>query len=286
MPVIEKVPVSVIIPCFNSEQTILRALNSIKEQTYPVQEIICIDDCSTDNTVKTIENFIHHNSHLTVKLFKNESNAGPSFSRNLGWDAAQGDYVAFLDADDSWHPEKLRIHYTWMIKNPDIALSGHLYRLINALDTSSDFQLNSNFKTSIISPDKILFSNPFVTPSVILKRTLEYRFNTKQRYCEDYFLWLQICLDGHKVSMLSIELTYIFKSFGSSGLTRNLLRMKWGDINNYWQLYKSKRISIIHAFFLTVYSLIKLIPMVLLGSAYYEKLKKRIIMKRLEKSPM
>lgn len=187
-----------------------------------------------------------------------------------------------MDADDAWHPEKLAIQYFWMLDNPNIALCGHAYRLIDSHDYYSDFKPNLNLKPSIFNKNEILFSNPFVTPSVMLKKNLNYRFNPHKRYAEDYLLWLEICLDGHLVAMLDSELTYIFKSFGTGGLTRNLWQMKWGGVNNYWQLWKSKRISFEKALFPIAYSLIKLIPLMILGPQYYSKLKKQMIMKKFD----
>lgn len=274
--------ISVIIPCYQCSKTISRTLESVVAQSLRPAEIILVDDGSSDDTLNLLEYLQEKYGKSWIKLVALKFNGGPSVARNTGWDLASQDYIAFLDADDAWHPEKLALQYFWMLDHPNIALCGHAYRLIDSLDPSSDFQPNSNFKTSIVSPDEILFSNPFVTPSVILKRNLEYRFNPNQRYCEDYFLWLQICLDGHQVAMLDVELTYIFKSFGTSGLTRNLLRMKLGDINNYWQLWKSKRINVGQTFVLIAYSLIKLIPMIVLGPEYYAEFKKRMIMKRFE----
>jgi glycosyltransferase involved in cell wall biosynthesis len=276
--------VSVIIPCYQCSKTISRAIESVVAQSIRPAEIILVNDGSSDDTLNLLKELQEKYGKSWIKLVDLQSNVGPSVARNTAWDLASQEYIAFLDADDAWHPEKLAIQYSWMIGNPNIALCGHAYRLINSLDNYSNFKPNSNFKTSIISPNEILFSNPFVTPSVMVKKKLEYRFNPSQRYCEDYFLWLKICLDSHQVAMLDVELTYIFKSFGTSGLTRNLLGMKWGDINNYWQLWKSKRINVGQAFFLIAYSLIKLIPMILLGSEYYAELKKRMIMQRFDGS--
>lgn len=273
----EKVPVSAIVPCFNSEKTIRRSLNSIKEQTYPVLEIICIDDCSTDNTTTVIEEFIRDNPNISIKLLKNNSNQGPSFSRNRGWDIAQGDYIAFLDADDAWHPQKIEIQYRWMVANPQISLCGHDYLLTISEQSEYQDKIKPYFKSYTYSKDEIIFFNPFVTPSLMLKRNLNYRFNPKQRYCEDYLLLLQICLDGHQMAMLDVKLAYIYKSFGTGGLTRNLWAMRWGNIKNYWQLWKYNKIGFGKAIFLIVYSLIKLISLIILGSEYYAWLKQRRI---------
>lgn len=272
--------VSVIIPCYQSSQTISRAVASVVDQSLRPAEIILVDDGSSDDTLKLLKELQKKYGDNWVKIIALEFNYGPSVARNTGWDLANQDYIAFLDADDAWHSEKLAIQYSWMFNHPKIALCGHAYRLIDFQSISSDFQFQPNFKTHLFSKNEMLFSNPFVTPSVMLKRNLNYRFNPKQRYCEDYLLWLQICLDGHQIAMLDVELTYIYKSFGKSGLTRNLWQMKWGDTKNYWQLWKSKRISFGKAIFLIMYSLIKLIPLIILGPEYYAGLKQRMIMNK------
>ena len=94
---------SVIIPVYNGEKFITRALNSVKNQTYKNLEIIVVNDGSTDNTAKEISTFIDENLDLDVKYFSQE-NSGPSTARNFGLSVATGDYVAFLDADDTFSP--------------------------------------------------------------------------------------------------------------------------------------------------------------------------------------
>lgn len=276
--------VSVIIPCYNCADTIHRAVQSIVQQTLKPAEVILVDDGSADNTLQELKLIQSKYGKDWIKVIALEKNTGVSNARNTAWDLSSQNYIAFLDADDAWHSEKLAIQYFWMRDRPDIALCGHAYKLINYQDESLNFQIKPNFKTIVFSKEQMLLSNPFVTPSVMLKRNLKYRFNHNQRYCEDYFLWLQISLDGHQLAMLDPELAYLFKSFGKSGLSRNLLRMRWGDINNYWQLWQSKRINIGQTFFLIAYSLIKLIPMILFDLEYYAELKKRMIMQRFDGS--
>ena len=100
--------VSVIIPAYNSESTITRALQSVTAQTRAPKEIIVVDDASTDNTREIAANFASTSS-IPLRVITQSSNGGPSAARNTGWDAASGDYIAFLDADDQWHPRKIRI---------------------------------------------------------------------------------------------------------------------------------------------------------------------------------
>ena len=93
--------VSCVVPVFNGERYVREALESIHKQTYAPLEIIVVDDGSTDNTGKVIEGL-----DFSIHYVK-QDNSGPAATRNHGIRLAQGDFVAFLDADDLWHPEKL-----------------------------------------------------------------------------------------------------------------------------------------------------------------------------------
>lgn len=95
--------VSVVIPAFNREATVLRAINSALGQTYPVLEVIVVDDCSSDGTVGMVESV----DDYRVRIIRNPVNSGACRSRNVGIEAAVGDYIALLDSDDEWLPEKL-----------------------------------------------------------------------------------------------------------------------------------------------------------------------------------
>lgn len=95
--------VSVIIPTYNVEKYIEKAIQSVLDQTYPNIEIIVVDDGSTDHTVDVVRSF--HDER--IKLFINERNMGPSYSRNRGIKEAKGEWIAFLDGDDWWDKERL-----------------------------------------------------------------------------------------------------------------------------------------------------------------------------------
>jgi len=103
---------SVIIPAFNSARTIERAIASVLEQTYPAHEIIVVDDGSTDETPRVVSRF------GSSVIYLHQRNAGVSAARNAGADTAQGEWLAFLDADDWYHPERLRWHAEWIAEEP------------------------------------------------------------------------------------------------------------------------------------------------------------------------
>jgi glycosyltransferase involved in cell wall biosynthesis len=97
--------VSIIIPTYNTEKFIRTTLQSVQNQTYQNWEMILVDDASTDRTVSVIEEFAKNDDR--IKLFKLEKNSGNGFARNIALEKAAGKYIAYLDADDLWFPNKL-----------------------------------------------------------------------------------------------------------------------------------------------------------------------------------
>jgi len=99
---------SVIIPAYNSEATLARAIDSVLTQSYPAQEIIVVDDGSTDGTADVAARYGQKLRYIR------QENAGVSSARNHGAQAACGDWLAFLDADDWYYPDRLRLHAEWI----------------------------------------------------------------------------------------------------------------------------------------------------------------------------
>lgn len=95
--------VSCIVPVFNGERYLSEALDSIFAQTHPALDVLVVDDGSTDGSAEVAKSFGDRIRYLF------HPNAGPAAARNLGLEAARGEFVAFLDADDLWHPEKLAL---------------------------------------------------------------------------------------------------------------------------------------------------------------------------------
>ena len=102
--------VSVIIPLYNRESTIIRAVQSVLNQTYSNLEVIIVDDCSTDNSVKTVKSL----SDPRVRLIELETNGGACRARNIGAANANGEFIAFQDSDDEWLPDKLEKQLAFM----------------------------------------------------------------------------------------------------------------------------------------------------------------------------
>ena len=97
---------SVIIPCYNSSEHIARCLDSLVSQTYQKFEVIICDDGSLDKTIDIVNEYI---PYLEISLLSQENSGGPASPRNMAVQSARYDYLAFLDSDDWWHPDKLEV---------------------------------------------------------------------------------------------------------------------------------------------------------------------------------
>lgn len=238
-------PISVIIPCYNSSDTIIRAINSVMAQVSLPREIIIIDDCSDDNlmTIKTLTQLKAKSNKVSIKIISLNINQGPGSARNAGWEIASEPFIAFLDADDSWHPQKLLIQYKWMINHPDVLMTAHASLRYPAIEFK--YNLNSFFKFTRVDPLKLLFFNVFPTRSVMIKKNINYRFKPGKRYAEDYLLWLTMCYDNNSIYYLDLGLCYSFGSdFGEPRrLSANLYKMHRGVLDVYKQLFKNHMIS-------------------------------------------
>lgn len=108
--------VSVIIPVFNGEEFLVEAIQSVKDQSYSPIEIILVDDGSTDSSSEVVKSFSNIN-------YIYQSNLGTPSARNTGINSAQGEFIAFLDADDIWHKMKLEIQVAFHLNHPEIGFS-------------------------------------------------------------------------------------------------------------------------------------------------------------------
>ena len=230
--------ISVVVPCYQSAATIGRAIMSVAQQRVPAFEVIAVNDGSNDGTIEVLRSLKGSFSDGCLRIVDLGQNQGPSFARNVGWNAASGDYVAFLDADDAWHPGKLEIQGRFMLEHPEVALSGHLFKL-----GGEAAEINSQPIAIPVSAWQLLWRNRFVTPSVMLRRELPFRFRVGQHHMEDHRLWLEIAFAGLRVMRLEAELAVLFKpAFKISGQSANLVAMEKAELGNYRCLWRQGRI--------------------------------------------
>jgi glycosyltransferase involved in cell wall biosynthesis len=191
--------VSVVIPTYNRYTLLKRAINSLLAQTHPVDEIIVIDDGSTDNTKQITKDFPNI-------IYIYQSNRGVSAARNVGIQRAKNEWIAFLDSDDEWHQEKLQKQVAFHQNNPDILMSytaekwvrdGKVVKIPKKYRKIGLDAFVENLSYCNIAPSSVLLHKKLLDRVGLFDENLEV--------CEDYDLWLRIS-SGNEVGLLSEQL--------------------------------------------------------------------------------
>ena len=219
----------VIIPAFNAADTIERALQSCMSQSFSPIEIIVVDDASEDETYRIVANFAP-----VVRLIRLPENKGVAYARNAGWNEATGDYIAFLDSDDEWHPDKLKIIAAYFDQRPEVKLIYHPYTLTEL----GSFLHWQNQKLTQYPFWKLLFTNPLQTSCICVAGTINMRFNEHFRYCEDHEFVLRIAA-RYGCYQLPLKLTRLDKpQMLGKGLSGNIWKMRKGEMKMYLNLWR------------------------------------------------
>jgi glycosyltransferase involved in cell wall biosynthesis len=238
-------PVSTVIPCYCCGETIGRALASVAAQTRLPQEVILVDDASPDDgeTSKMLQQLAReYERFFVLRIISLKQNGGPGSARNQGWDAAHQPYIAFLDADDAWHPRKLEIQWPWLELHPEVALCGHASQFSAG---QVDFPVGDTPLATPLSARQMLVSNRLPTRSVMLRRDLPFRF-TSRRFSEDYLLWLEIIYAGYPAYRLEAPLAFCFRpEFSPGGISGNLWQHEKGEISVLRALWKAGKMGLI-----------------------------------------
>jgi glycosyltransferase involved in cell wall biosynthesis len=235
--------VNIIIPVYNSEKTILRTLNSVKEQTYSDYEIIVVDDGSSDNSVSLINSFISNYPQLQIKLIIKE-NGGVSSARNIGLKASKSDWIALLDSDDQWLPNKLERQMQVLQENPHIDFLGTTRNneILEKIFFKKVFFLQK------ITPILLLLKYIYATPTVIFKRGIIKNigfFDETQSHLEDNKFFISVCMK-YNCYLLNESLVITGGGkphLGYSGLSSNIMKMYLGELKNLKFAYNIRLIN-------------------------------------------
>lgn len=244
--------ISVVIPIYNSRETIIESIYSVLNQSIRPFEIVLINDGSLDDSEKIIiENFQKEINNNYIKLFSFE-NRGVSVSRNLGITLAKGNWIAFLDSDDLWEESKLSEQINLITIYPECKFFG----------TGSNILIKrSNDPSILIDYNKNLFKNYFSTSSVLVCRNTLFEnglFNENKKYSEDYELWLSI-LYNNGFGLVVNKKLMVYNLNTNNNLSSNLLAMFKGEIDNYLVQFQCERINLLYLLLLLVISFSKFI---------------------------
>ncbi|QSB49341.1 glycosyltransferase family 2 protein [Parageobacillus toebii] len=229
--------VSIVTPTYNAERFIKSAIQSVQLQTYSNWEMIIVDDCSQDNTVEIIKNEAEKDKR--IKLIQLSKNSGAAVARNTAIQNARGKYIAFLDSDDLWYPEKLEKQVAFMQEN-DIAFSFTSYRIINEDGTETDKIINVPKEIDY----KGLLKNTIIGCLTVMldvsKLGLVQMPNIRTR--QDTALWLSILKKGYKAYGIQEPLAKYRKVKGS--ISSNKLKMAKQN----WIMYRDlENLNVIYA---------------------------------------
>ncbi|WP_394221578.1 glycosyltransferase family 2 protein [Alteromonas gracilis] len=224
--------VSVVMPIFNMQKYVELALLSVKQQTYSNLEIICVNDGSTDNSVDIVEQF----DDPRIKLV-NQANQGLSAARNTGMSHASGKYIALLDPDDLWLPEKIAQHVAHLERSPEVGISYCPSLFIT--EEGKRNGLGQFPKLEDISLKTVMCRNPIGNGSapVIRKAMLDELsialprhhsgrtcfFDEAMRQSEDIDFWIYCALNAnYKIEGIAKPLTLY--RINANGLSANLAK--------------------------------------------------------------
>lgn len=232
------IPVSVVIPCYKCTEVLHHALQSVFDQTVQPSEIILVDDASSDGTKDLIEG-LSAKHHPFIKSLSLGKNSGPGIARNAAWNIASQPWIAFLDADDIWHPRKLETQWNWLGTHPDVVLCGHKSELF-----CDEYPIvPESLESEMLTARRMLISNRLPTRSVMLRRDLPFRFEGKD-VTEDYLLWLQIVLAGYSSHLIEACLAFSLRpEFSPGGYSGQLWRHEKREINALVRLHKDRYIN-------------------------------------------
>jgi glycosyltransferase involved in cell wall biosynthesis len=192
--------VSIVIPVYNGESFIENGLNSVLAQTYKDFEVLIINDGSTDGSLLIIQRWASQNADfVNVRVFSTE-NSGVSSARNLGIEKSKGDYIAFLDCDDYWEPEKLEAQIMVLEKEHDYVGSITNFFLVKTLHNGGlrKFRLIShkNIGSLRFGWFSLLGNGGLISSSLVYRKNLAFRFSSELSTAADLDFFLNLSSTG------------------------------------------------------------------------------------------
>ena len=242
--------VSVVIPVYNVEKFIEKTIQSVLAQTYKNIEILVIDDCSPDNSAKIIKSMAETNPE--IKYYKLDKNSGVASARNKGIEIAQGQYIAFLDSDDLWKPDKLSKELDLLKRTG----GEFAFTALEMIDESGNLVKGKRKVRETVDYNFLLTNTMIATSTVLLDISKIGKFQMPLiRSGQDYATWLMLLRDDRIAYGLDEALTQYRRTEGSlsSKKTKN-----WKKVWNIQVNYEGvKPVKAYFNCFLYVYNAVK-----------------------------
>lgn len=217
--------VSVLMPVYNAESYVGKAIESILDQTFNDFEFIIINDGSTDKSEEIILDY----DDERIRYFKNQQNLKLVVTLNKGLDLARGEYIARMDSDDIALPERLMTQVQFMDQNPEVGVCGSNVEVFGDWNFISDVSLTSNDLDS-----ELLLKNPVFHPTVIFRKGLidksGIRFNPLFERLEDYFFWTELSMVTKIVNLEDVLLRYRWHKENISTLHKEIQYEKASEV--------------------------------------------------------
>lgn len=199
--------ISVITPAYNAEKLIGQTIQSVVNQTFTNWELIIVDDCSTDETLRVARSWAESDSRIIVKTV-DRNFGGPAGPRNVGVESASGKFVAFLDADDIWHPRKLELQIK-VLQDQNVDFVCSKMRDFTS-EEDLEFVKVDSFEVETVSFGQQSLRARIPTSSVVARRELlrahPFREDIGYKAVEDYHCWLRLLQSTPKCVKVGVPL--------------------------------------------------------------------------------
>ncbi|KAB2837030.1 MAG: glycosyltransferase [Candidatus Brocadia sp.] len=230
--------VSVIIPTYNCARFLMESVGSVLSQTYQPYEIIVIDDGSTDNTKEVLQPVMQR-----IKYVQLEQNKGSPVVRNIGIQAAQGEYVAFLDADDVWLPEKLQTDRECFDKHPDVGMVYSKHINIDEKGVVFHGAMKKRLPCGKIFVQLFSEQNFIITSSVVVRKAVFETtglFDEQLVNCQDWDMWLRIAFYFQIAGIDKPLIKYRHNPYSLSKNRDNVLKYQKLVIDKIYHMFNNK----------------------------------------------
>lgn len=205
--VYSQLKLSVIMPVYNTERYLRKAIESVLNQTFKDFEFIIIDDCSTDSSLKIIEEYVRKDRR--IRVLHNCCNLNVARSRNKGVKTARGKYIVQMDSDDVSFPERIKKQFRFMEDNPKVIVSGGAMELID--QNSKRLGIKRFYLKDQDIRKHIFFHCPFSHPATIIRKDLFNKagaYNSRLNVASDYDLYFRLGRLGRFANLQDVIIQY------------------------------------------------------------------------------